>query len=209
MIHRATAVRRILGEDEDESPGGILGFVLSRGIIDLTFTAAAAVSIAAAAYIESDWSTSERLRKVTIILYLEITIALSIHAVFLVYKESKALSESLSTSANSQLALLNVFAESLGLGLRERAPAGQTYVVYLHCPILFLLLIRQAYLLATFNTNRRNEESLWYPLFAMPEFLAACLFSVRGLVPRPEDLPEEDEKRSYWSKLWRAYNTRT
>ena len=93
MIHRAAAARRVLDEDEDQSPGGILGFILSRGIIDLTFTAAAAVSIAAAAYVTSDWDTSERLRKVTTILYLEITIALSIHAVILVYKENKALSE--------------------------------------------------------------------------------------------------------------------
>lgn len=93
-----------------------------------------------------------------------------------------------------------------GLGLRERAE--RTYAVYLHCPILLFLLIRQAYLLATFNSGRRNDESLWYPLFAMPEFLAVCLFSTRGLVPRPEELPEEDKERSYWSKLWRAYNAR-
>ena len=103
-MHRAAATRQVLGEDEDQSPGGILGFVLSRGIIDLTFTAAAAVSIAAAAYIASDWDMSERLRKVTTILYLEITISLSILAVILVYKDNKALSESLNISGNSQLA---------------------------------------------------------------------------------------------------------
>ena len=102
MIHRAAATRQALGEDEDQSPGGILGFILSRGIIDLTFTAAAAVSVAAAAYIASDWDMSERLRKVVIILYLEITISLSIHGVILVYKENKALSESLSTGGSSQ-----------------------------------------------------------------------------------------------------------
>lgn len=100
---------------------------------------------------------------------------------------------------------LNEFIISPGLGLRGRAPAGQTYTVYLHCPILLFLLIRQAYLLATRNSDRRNDESLWYLLFATPEFLAACLFSARGLVPRPEEPPEE-EKRSYWSRLWRAYN---
>lgn len=41
----------------------------------------------------------------------------------------------------------------------------------------------------------------------MPEFMAAYLFSAQGLVPRPGELPE-DEKRPYWSKLWRVYNTR-
>lgn len=95
-MRRVTAVRRVLGENEDESPGGILGLILNQRIIDLTFTAAAGVGIAAAAYIGSDWDTSERLRKVTTILYLEITISLFIYAVILVHKENKALSESLS-----------------------------------------------------------------------------------------------------------------
>lgn len=97
FVRRATAVRRVLGENEDESPGGILGLILNQRIIDLTFTAAAGVGIASAAYIGSDWDTSERLRKVTTILYLEITISLFIYAVILVHKENKALSESLST----------------------------------------------------------------------------------------------------------------
>lgn len=95
----------------------------------------------------------------------------------------------------------------IGLGLKERAPRGQAYVIYLHFLIMFLLLIRQAYVLATFSSDRHNDESLWYPLFAMPEFLAACLFSARGLVPRPEEPPEDvGEKRSYWSKLRKAYS---
>ena len=77
----------------------------------------------------------------------------------------------------------------------------------MHCPILFFLLIRQTYLLATFSSDRQYEESLWYPLFATPEFLAACFFFTPGLVPRPEELPEEEKKRSCWVRLWRAYNS--
>ena len=83
----------MLGEDEDQSSGWILDCILSRRLTDLSFTAAAGVSIAAAAYIASDLDMSNRLRKISTILYLEITIVLSIQAAFLVYKERKASSE--------------------------------------------------------------------------------------------------------------------
>lgn len=93
-----------------------------------------------------------------------------------------------------------------GIGLRQDASVGQTYVGYIHCPILLLLVIRQAYLLATFNFDRQYDETLWYSLFAVPEFLAASLFSTPGLVPVPEELPGEDKKQSDWVRLWGAYN---
>ena len=83
----------MLGEDEDQPTNWILGLILNRRIIDVTFTAAAAVGIAAAAYISSDGDLSERLRKVTVILYLDITVCLSIYATTLIYKEKEVLSE--------------------------------------------------------------------------------------------------------------------
>ena len=183
--------------------------MLSRRITDLTFTAGAAIGIAAAAYIASDVNLSDRLRKVTTILYLYITMCLFIHTTILVYQEKEALSES--SGGNSEPASLNTFHVSPGLGLRQRTTVGQTYGVFFLCPILLLLLIRQAYLLATFSSfkDRQNNENLWYPLFALPEFLAACLFSVPGLVPHPGDSESEDKRQSYWSRLWSAYNTNT
>ena len=93
-MRRAAATRQVLGEDENQPMNWILSLILSRRIIDLTFTAAAAVGIAVAAYITSDGDLSERLRKVTIILYLDITVCLSIYATILVYKEKEVLSRS-------------------------------------------------------------------------------------------------------------------
>ena len=61
----------------------------------MTFTAAFGVSIAAAAHLTGNPNLSERLRKVAIILYLELTANLSVQAGILVYKEKKVLSESL------------------------------------------------------------------------------------------------------------------
>ena len=95
-----TATRRVLGEGEDQSSGWILDHILSRRLTDLNFTAAAGVSIASAAYIASDLAMSNRLRKVYTILYLEITIILSIQAAVLVYKEHKASSEFLNQAGN-------------------------------------------------------------------------------------------------------------
>ena len=81
----------------------ILDLILNEHVIDLAFTAAAAVGIAAAAYLTSDGDLSERLRKATIILYLYIIICLSIHATILVFKEKEDLSESLGLGGDSQL----------------------------------------------------------------------------------------------------------
>lgn len=91
------ATLKSLGEDGDQPSSWILSLVLSRRLTDLVFTAAAGVSIASAAYIGSGSDTSRQLGKVAIILYLYITIAVSFQAAFLVYKERKALSESLSS----------------------------------------------------------------------------------------------------------------
>ena len=98
------AAQNILGESEDRPGSGILSLILSRRLIDLIFTVAAGVSIAAAAYIASDWDESERLSMVAAILYLYITICLCLHAAILVYKEKKALSEFFSPGGHPQLA---------------------------------------------------------------------------------------------------------
>lgn len=72
------------------------------------------MSIAAAAYLASDWDLSERLRKVSIMLYLELTISLSIQAAILVYWERRGLSEFFDNNANPQHVWLNTFRVSLG-----------------------------------------------------------------------------------------------
>ena len=90
-------------EDESRPANMILDLVLSEHVTELVFTAAAAVGIAAAAYLTSDGELSERLRKATIILYLYIIVCLSIHATILVFKEKEDLSESPGPSGNSQL----------------------------------------------------------------------------------------------------------
>ncbi|KAJ7206528.1 hypothetical protein GGX14DRAFT_457198 [Mycena pura] len=63
-------------------------------------------------------------------------------------------------------------------------PWGDRNGRYLLCLIALLLLVREVFLIATINdANKQNNEHLWYPLVALPEFLAVLCYSVSGLVP--------------------------
>ncbi|KAJ7243576.1 hypothetical protein B0H12DRAFT_1325768 [Mycena haematopus] len=52
-------------------------------------------------------------------------------------------------------------------------PFGDGNGAYLLCLISILMLVREVFFVATINNSvRQNEEQLWYPLVALPEFLA-------------------------------------
>ncbi|KAJ7187343.1 hypothetical protein C8R46DRAFT_981646 [Mycena filopes] len=60
---------------------------------------------------------------------------------------------------------------------------------YLLCIISLLMLVREVFLTATLNdATKQNNERLWYPLVALPEFLAVLCYAVSGLVPSRVDL---------------------
>ncbi|KAJ7448230.1 hypothetical protein B0H11DRAFT_2081019 [Mycena galericulata] len=63
-------------------------------------------------------------------------------------------------------------------------PWGDRNGNYLLCLISLLMLIREAFLVATLNKlAKQYDERLWYPLVALPELLAMACYSVSGLVP--------------------------
>ncbi|KDQ62822.1 hypothetical protein JAAARDRAFT_30735 [Jaapia argillacea MUCL 33604] len=68
--------------------------------------------------------------------------------------------------------------------------------------IALLLLIRESFFTATTGNSsattqaKANNEALFYPLSALPELLAVCLFAVRGLVPDRRELQEREMERS-------------
>ncbi|KAJ7894099.1 hypothetical protein B0H13DRAFT_2036800, partial [Mycena leptocephala] len=62
-------------------------------------------------------------------------------------------------------------------------PFGDRNGRYLLCLISLLMLVREVFLMATLNSARQNQESLWYPLVALPELLAVGCYSVSGPVP--------------------------
>ncbi|KAJ7178204.1 hypothetical protein C8R46DRAFT_1188255 [Mycena filopes] len=60
---------------------------------------------------------------------------------------------------------------------------------YLLCIISLLMLVREVFLTATLNNaTKQNNERLWYPLVALPEFLAVLCYAFSGLVPSRVDL---------------------
>ncbi|KAF9066023.1 hypothetical protein BDP27DRAFT_1424293 [Rhodocollybia butyracea] len=57
-----------------------------------------------------------------------------------------------------------------------------------------LLLVREVFTVATINDlSKANDEDLWYPLVALPEWLCAVIYTIPGLIPpkvdNPPDLP--------------------
>ncbi|KAJ7448240.1 hypothetical protein B0H11DRAFT_2289874 [Mycena galericulata] len=72
-------------------------------------------------------------------------------------------------------------------------PWGDRHGNYILCIISLLILIREVFITATLdNLNKQNDEPLWYPLVALPEFLAAVCYSVSGLVPTRAELKKVD-----------------
>ncbi|KAJ6453578.1 hypothetical protein C8R45DRAFT_847019, partial [Mycena sanguinolenta] len=75
------------------------------------------------------------------------------------------------------------FREQHSLKSSER-PFGDRNGPYLLSLISILMLVREVFFIATLNNSaRQNEEQLWYPLVAVPEFMAVVCYSVSGLVP--------------------------
>jgi hypothetical protein len=70
--------------------------------------------------------------------------------------------------------------------------------MYTLCVIVILLLIREIYLVATIN--KTISEASWYPLAALPELIAVCLFSVPNLIPDKR----EYVARSHGDENWKA-----
>ncbi|TFK68652.1 hypothetical protein BDN72DRAFT_841538 [Pluteus cervinus] len=71
----------------------------------------------------------------------------------------------------------------------KQKPLGATHGGYILCAISVLLLIREAFAVATVgNIAKSGNEHLWYPLVAVPEILAVILYAAPGLVPPRSDL---------------------
>ncbi|KAJ6631491.1 hypothetical protein B0H10DRAFT_1866104 [Mycena sp. CBHHK59/15] len=85
-----------------------------------------------------------------------------------------------------------VVAESRRSGYRnDSRPFGDRHGSYLLCLISVFLLVWEVFLVATIsNSAKQNDEHLWFPLVALPEFLAVVCYAVSGLVPPRSTLPK-------------------
>ncbi|KAK6974361.1 hypothetical protein R3P38DRAFT_2812103 [Favolaschia claudopus] len=75
---------------------------------------------------------------------------------------------------------------------------GDRHGKYILGLISIFLLVREAFLVATIsNSSKQNEELFWYPLLALPEFLAVVCYSFSGLVPPRSELKARKADNEY------------
>ncbi|KAK7007681.1 hypothetical protein R3P38DRAFT_3325216 [Favolaschia claudopus] len=75
---------------------------------------------------------------------------------------------------------------------------GDRHGKYILSLISIFLLVREAFLVATIsNSSKQNEELFWYPLLALPEFLAVVCYSFSGLVPPRSELKARKAENEY------------
>ncbi|KAJ7636323.1 hypothetical protein FB45DRAFT_906385 [Roridomyces roridus] len=73
---------------------------------------------------------------------------------------------------------------------------GSRHANVLLLGISLMMLLREGFLTATINdSTRQNNEHLWYPLVAVPEFLAVVCYSVSGLVPTRRAIKEMESQK--------------
>jgi uncharacterized membrane protein len=75
--------------------------------------------------------------------------------------------------------------------LQSAGGFGEKHGAFIVCAISLLLLVREAFMVATITDEKREtEEHFWYPLVALPEILAVLLYCAPGLVPSRSQLPK-------------------
>ncbi|KAJ3869916.1 hypothetical protein EV359DRAFT_29024 [Lentinula novae-zelandiae] len=98
------------------------------------------------------------LRKVSVIIFVVLTVLQAYQTVTLVIAERR--------------------------GELDSTSMGARHGVLIFMLIAILLLLREIFIVATIgSTAKQNNEHLWYPLVALPELLCIILYAVPGLIP--------------------------
>ncbi|KAI0821015.1 hypothetical protein BC629DRAFT_1587347 [Irpex lacteus] len=166
---------QILGyEDTDGGPLAMMRRIMKmRHLIRLILLTAVTLGIVggvdAASSNPSEQSTGSTLRHASFYIFLVIAILLVLLTADLAFQEHKA-------------------------GTRSVAgKLGNRYGLYFLTAIGLLCLVRESFFVATAsNTTKQNNAHLYYPLGALPELLAVCLFSIPGLVPSRKEIANRE-----------------
>ncbi|PPQ91306.1 hypothetical protein CVT25_006600 [Psilocybe cyanescens] len=146
----------------------ILVLVKNRRIFRLAMLVAVVLGVYSASHNNGQGSTSSALHKVSIIIFLVLTVLQAFQTVMLARTEY---------AGDSQY-------------LQGQKSLGRKHGVMILLAISALLLVREAFSAATMsNSTKQDNEHLWYPLLAVPEILAVILYATPGLVPKRDELP--------------------
>jgi len=107
--------------------------------------------------------TGKTLRTVSTALFLALCAALGLHTLFVIRAEQEVGEAS------------------------KSGPFGRRHGAFFLLLIIVLFLIKEIYLVATL-TQSSMDETLFYCLAVLPEFLAVLLFAVPGLVPENKEV---------------------
>ena len=153
-------------------------------------TAAVAVGITGAVQsatgsTQSTIDTGNTLRKVSIYIFLVLSILVAFQTILLVR-----------AAASCQYHLCFVvcmiahYLHPDGTHKVSNGGFGATHGIAILCIISLLLLTREAFFTATSNNLiKQNDENWWYPFAALTEFVAVVMFAAPGLVPSRDELP--------------------
>jgi len=154
-------------------PTGIISRITrNRHLFRLALSAGVAVGITGSINAASTTSTSavalgKKLRKVSIIIFLVLTVLQAFQTLILLRIERRYKSY-----------------QPIHKGW------GAQHGIHILCIISLLLLVREAFLAATLgNIAKQDNERFWYPLVAVPEIIAIILYITPGLVPSRSELP--------------------
>ncbi|KDQ62821.1 hypothetical protein JAAARDRAFT_471835 [Jaapia argillacea MUCL 33604] len=184
-------------------PPGPLGLLSrltrSRYLIRIALMAAVALGITGAinsseAKTVSAAQNGLKLRQISIYIFLAVCVLLA--------------GETLSLVVGELLDTRDVSSETIAMAPGQKpypvqAPLSSgKHVLRTLLLIALLLLLREVFFAATTGSSsattqaKANNEALFYPLSALPELLAVCLFAVRGLVPDRRQVKESQIERS-------------
>ncbi|KNZ77898.1 hypothetical protein J132_03174 [Termitomyces sp. J132] len=144
---------------------GVLRLTQNRTIFKVIMLAAVVLGIIGSSKASSsDPQNGKVYRMASSIIFLVLTAVLAAHTIRLALTEGK-----------------------VGFRTSETDTLGSKHGAYISCLIAALLLVREAFAIATVgNVSKQNNEHLWYPLFALPEILSVIFFATPCLVPIPK-----------------------
>ncbi|KAF9261780.1 hypothetical protein L218DRAFT_930319 [Marasmius fiardii PR-910] len=122
---------------------------------------------------ESDQESGKTLKEVSTVMFLILTVLQTLQTIILVRSERSI--------QNSQ-------------GQPQSFGSKHTSIILLLLSVM--LLVREAFSTATMSDiAKANNEVLWYPLVALPEFICAVLYAIPGVIPDKEEARQRTEER--------------
>jgi len=126
--------------------------------------------------------TGKELRTASTVLFLALCCALGLHTLFVIRVGQEG-SSSYSSDAGGPL----IEVTSTVGGSSKPGPFGRRHGALFLLTIIALFLVKEIYLVATLSQISTNE-TLFYCLAVLPEFIAVLLFAVPGLVPGKDEV---------------------